>query len=365
MGVNDTNIESERQLTDESLRTEREKTDQAIISKKKVLENEADVVILKAREDADKVLAEARERADEKMLYPEEAHTASALSEERVVEDENLQLERDSADKKINQERQEVDKTLRRLLPLEREATDRTLLTERARSDSALENRDDFLGIVCHDLRDLLSGIVTHTELLLQVSPEDGSGALTSSTALQIQRYAARMNRLIGDLVDVASIDTGKVSVVPEYQDTTLVIEEIAQAFTASADKKSITINIEGVQNAVFTSFDHERLLQVFANLLTNSIKFTAAGGTITIDREEKGQEIYFIVTDTGVGIPSEMLQLVFERFWQVGKNDRRGLGLGLYISKCIIESHGGRIWVESTPGEGSKFIFTLPVSSV
>jgi signal transduction histidine kinase len=104
-------------------------------------------------------------------------------------------------------------------------------------------------------------------------------------------------------------------------------------------------------------------MLQVLANLLSNSIKFTARGGNITVSCVDNGGGLQFCVSDTGSGIPQEMLESVFERFWQVGKNDRRGLGLGLYISKCIVEAHGGRIWTESTLGVGSRFYFTLPIT--
>lgn len=354
----------EREQTDESLRTEREKTDQALIVAKKNLENDADQVIQLARENADAVLTVAREKADEKVLHSGVSSSLStAITNERIVEDEVLQDERDLEDKNINQERKEVSHVLRRLMPLEREATDKTLLTERARSDDALENRDDFLGMVCHDLRDLLNGIVLNTELITEMASEYKGGKGISETALQIQRYAARMNRLIGDLVDVASIDSGKLSMVLAKQDTSLLVTEAVDTFRAAAETKDITLDMESVDSAVSADFDYDRMLQVLANLLTNSIKFSSRGGKIIVSREEKGSELQFCVSDTGSGIPQEMLGSVFERFWQVGKNDRRGLGLGLYISKCIVESHNGKIWVESKLGEGSRFYFTLPIA--
>ena len=362
MNGSNINLNSEREQTDENLYSEREKADQAILNKKKILEDEADALIQRAREKADTVIAEAREKTDYKIANPEAAITqGNTIEKKRVVEDKALQTERDVADRNKEQERKEVTESLRSLLPLEREATDRTLLTERARSDEALENRDDFLGMVCHDLRDLLSGIVLNTELVKQEASKGEDGNLSTKAALQIQRYAALMNRLIGDLVDVVSIDSGKISMVQVREDTTALITEALHAFQAAARAKGITLDAVSIQDAVFAEFDHDRMLQVFANLIMNSIKFTPQGGTITLEREEKGNELWFSVRDTGSGIPSDMLELIFEQFWQVAKNDRRGRGLGLYISKCIIESHGGRIWVESKPSEGSRFIFTLP----
>ncbi len=109
-------------------------------------------------------------------------------------------------------------------------------------------------------------------------------------------------------------------------------------------------------------TFDRDRMLQVFANLITNSIKFTPEGGTVRIGGERCGTNLQFSVSDTGLGIPEGMLEDVFERFWQVGKNDRRGLGLGLYITKCIVEGHGGTIRAASELGKGSTFTITLPV---
>ena len=105
-------------------------------------------------------------------------------------------------------------------------------------------------------------------------------------------------------------------------------------------------------------------MLQVVANLVANSIKFTPKGGSIRVHFEREEELFEFFVTDTGEGIPVAMLEAVFERFWQVGKNDRRGLGLGLYITRCIIEAHGGSIRAESSPGKGTRMLFTLPFSA-
>jgi signal transduction histidine kinase len=99
----------------------------------------------------------------------------------------------------------------------------------------------------------------------------------------------------------------------------------------------------------------------VLANILANAIKFTSQGGRIRVRGEGAGDELRFSISDTGSGMPGNVLEAIFERFWQVGKNDRRGVGLGLYISRCIVEAHGGRIWAESQLGEGSRLCFTLP----
>lgn len=360
----DTSIQPEREETDESLRTEREKTDQEFLLAKKRVEQEADLVVLRAREKADAVLSTAREKADDFVSEERSDSTSSAhMSESRDLEDSVLQKERAAADLIVDREREKVNLALKRLFPLEREATDRTLITERARSDTALENRDDFLGMVCHDLRDLLGGIVLNAELLAQQAPASVEETDASTSVIRIQRYAARMNRLIGDLVDVASIDAGKLLMVPTRGNTSLLMTDALDAFTPAADAKNIVLEIDDENAPIWAQFDHDRMLQVFANLLANAIKFSPPGSTITLRREKKATELLFTVTDTGPGIPETMREAVFDRFWQAGKNDRRGLGLGLYISKCIVEAHGGKIWVEGVSGEGSTFCFTLPTT--
>jgi signal transduction histidine kinase len=139
-------------------------------------------------------------------------------------------------------------------------------------------------------------------------------------------------------------------------------VAEAVDTFQGAAMGKRLHLRAEVGEHRLMAPFDHDRLLQVLANLIANSIKFTAEGGSITVRAERDGAELRLSVTDTGPGIPSRMLELVFQRFWQVGKDDRRGVGLGLYISRYIVAAHGGKIWAESTLGEGSRFTFTLPL---
>lgn len=353
---------AERDQTDESLRTERQKTDRALAERHAAEEEDSDLVLSRARESADAVLTEARAKADQRLdeTLPQ-AETSTTLAEERVLEDEALQDERASADEILRRERYENARVLSRLLPLEREKTDRFLLTERARSDDALTNRDNFLGLVSHDLRNLLGGIVLNAELLAARAPENEDGRQTLVATTRIQRYAARMNRLIGDLVDVASIDAGKLALTTAPGDATALIAEAVDLFQAAASAKGVSLQPEMVECPLLAELDHDRMLQVLANVITNAIKFTSEGGSIRVRSECAGEELRFSISDTGSGIPGNLLEAIFERFWQVGKNDRRGVGLGLFISRCIVEAHGGRIWAESKPGEGSTICFTLP----
>ncbi len=363
MEIEDKHASAERELTDKNLRTERENTDRALADTQKSVDEDADQVVQRAREDADAVREVAREKADEKLPRPAANDSPSdTVAEKRAVEDETLREERATADASLHRERRQSSRALTRLLPLEREATDKTLLIERARSDDAVANRDDFLGMVCHDLRDLLNGIVLSSSMLAERASESDEGKRTLEGTASIRRYADRMNRLIGDLIDVASIDAGKLTVFSARADTASLVAEAADAFQVSAKAKSISLESDGATPGLEAVFDHDRMFQVLANLVTNSIKFTPRGGTIRISREHAEGGVRFCVSDTGPGIPEDLLEAVFERFWQVGKNDRRGLGLGLYISRCIVKAHGGRIWAQSKPGEGSRFYFELPV---
>lgn len=352
----------ERAETDESLRNERNKADQSLLLKQESLERDADEVVDHAREIADAVLSEARDKADQNLGSGESPLRArEIIEEERALEDAVIHVERTAADESLRLEREEHALALRRLLPLEREKTDRRLLTERTRSDFAISNRDDFLGIVSHDLRNLLQGIVVNAELLAVRATDNEEGRQVLAGAKRIERYAARMVRLIGDLVDVTSIDAGKLAVTPSRQDLNALVAEAVATFEPAACAKGLSLLLESAGSPILADFDYDRMMQVLANLLTNAIKFTPEGGKISVHVELAEGKALCRVSDTGPGIPGDLLERVFERFWQAGRNDRRGLGLGLYISKCIVEAHGGSIWAESRLGEGSSFYFTLP----
>src|SRR4030095_6874030 len=130
---------------------------------------------------------------------------------------------------------------------------------------------------------------------------------------------------------------------------------------TPLASSSSLDLRVEVDPDVPEVWGDRDRLLQVFENLLGKAIKFTKAGGRITVGATSRGDEVVFWVADTGSGIASENLPRVFDRFWQATRTGRHGAGLGLPITKGIVGAHGGRIWVESTAGSGSTFFFTIP----
>ncbi len=350
-------VQPEREKTDESLRSERKNTDQAMADIE-ASASAADAVVERARDQADAVLDTARDKADLKVT----PGVAAAIANERAREDAALQRERALADESLRLRRDQEARKLAALLPLEREKTDRHLLTERTRSDDALANRDDFMGMVSHDLRNLLAGIVLSADHVAQAAPPTEEGRQAVADVARIQRYVARMNRLIGDLVDVVSIDAGKLAITTEKCDAVGLVTEAVDAFSHAAEGRKITLATELVQPSMPAEFDRQRMLQVLANLITNALKFTPEGGKVTVRCALVDHELRLKVTDSGKGIATHLLETVFARFWQVTKNDQRGLGLGLYITRCIVDAHGGKIWADSKPGLGSVFHVTIPV---
>lgn len=348
-----------RVRTDQSLRAERGKTDSELDKRREAIERTADAVVLRARHVADGVLQSARDTADEQR---EEPHAPGVL-QERTLADSAVENARTGADAVVRREREERKRALDGLLLLEREETDQHLLTERGFSDQAVNTRDIFLAMVSHDLRTMLGGIALTAQLLAHeaaIAPDTKAVVLRAES---IQRLTARMNRLIGDLVDVASIEAGKLVVVPGEGDLLAVIREAVEMFQVSADTHRIRLAPQLDGPPLLARFDHGRLLQVLGNLLGNAIKFSPPGARIDIRAERAGAEMRVAVADDGPGIRPEDLEAVFGKFWQVERRARTGLGLGLYISRCILQAHGGRIWAESAPGTGSTLFFALPAA--
>jgi len=176
-----------------------------------------------------------------------------------------------------------------------------------------------------------------------------------------IERSATRMNRLIQDLLDVARMESGQLAITQTRLSARELIVEAAEMQRPLAAAASLDLRYDVDRDVPDVWGDRDRLLQVFENLIGNAIKFTNAGGRITVTAAVRDHEVVFRVADTGSGIASENLPRVFDRFWQAARANREGAGLGLPITKGIVEAHGGRIWVESTPNRGTTFSFTVP----
>lgn len=355
--------QSERAATDLSLGEEREKVDEELAKRRSDLEETADDVLADARDRADSVLQRERTKADAKNPSELDSIEHVAVQAERSREDAAVRNERTEADSHLSLERDARRRALAALLALERDQTDDNLLLERHRADTAIGSRDDFLGMVSHDLRNMLGGMAMAAVSLMNIPGEPEVVRVIARNAQRIQQYTARMDRLVGDLLDVVSIEAGGFALSAELHDACELSRETADAFAAIAAINHITIEHAVWREALVARYDRDRILQVLANLVGNAIKFTPKGGNVTLRLEPIAGALRFAVADTGPGVAPENRELIFDRFWQATTKKPAGVGLGLYISKCIVEAHGGRIWVDSRVGEGSTFRFTLPRS--
>ena len=233
------------------------------------------------------------------------------------------------------------------------------------REQAAQRIKDDFLSIVSHELRTPLTSIQGYSQLLEARLRTERDGDSKEMAHLRVIRsQVSRMRRLVDDLLDVSRIDRrGGVSIEPiDFDIAEEVREAVARIGREQADRR-IEISAPATLQV---HADRDRLDQVLSNLLENAVKYSPDGGPVQVSVEGRGAEIEIRVTDTGIGIPAEHRENVFERFYQAdGDAGRRrfgGLGLGLYISRAIVDAHGGRIWAAANrEGGGSIFAFRIP----
>jgi len=354
---------SERESTDLALHIERRTTDDELATQRADAEQHADQALDEARRHADEALKHSRAKLDEKLQGEGAAGSRKLMDvqKDRLREGNATREERATATELLSSERDTQHRALETLLSFERDQTDRHLLIERNYSDDAVDSRDSFLAVVSHDLRNMLGSVAIGAASLMDIPCDDEVGAAIARKARLIERSTVRMNRLVGDLLDVINIESGRLAMDPETHDATELLRETIEVFQSVAAAQKVSIRTEVKARPSLARYDHERILQVLANLVGNAIKFTNPGGTVEIVVERLEHEVRFAVADTGPGIAPDKLNAVFGRFWQAAKHERSGLGLGLYIAKSIVEAHGGRIWVDSRLGEGSTFYFTLP----
>jgi signal transduction histidine kinase len=240
-------------------------------------------------------------------------------------------------------------------------------ITHRKSVEEALERalvaRDEVLGIVAHDLRNPLSLIAMTTKTMMR-RPGNEPDRRDRELPDAILRAAARMNRLIEDLLDVAIVEAGRLRVEFALLVAADLARDAVEMQRPLAEASGVTISLEVEPDVGTVWAERRRLLQVFENLIGNATKFTPPGGRIVLRVGTKNEDVMFSVTDTGIGIAADAVPHVFDRFWQATTRTRRlGAGLGLPITKGIIEAHGGRIGVESEVGRGTTFFFTIPAS--
>jgi len=220
--------------------------------------------------------------------------------------------------------------------------------------------RDEMLNVVSHDLRNPLSAISMCVRALQDSAP--GDEATRAELRATISESVEAINRLIQDLVDVASIERGQLSLEKGPTDAGRILDRAVHMFSVEAESHGIALTRDAGDGLPGIQADEARIVQVLSNLIRNAIKFTPDGGRIALRAEPADGNLRFSVTDSGIGIDPALHHRIFDRYWHASAGARkRGTGLGLSIAKGIVEAHGGRIGVDSAPGTGSTFSFTLP----
>jgi two-component system, sensor histidine kinase and response regulator len=238
------------------------------------------------------------------------------------------------------------------------EATHARLLAEhasRVEAEAALRARTELLLTVTHDLRTPLTAIKGYAQLMRR------RGTYSAEAVEAILAQAYHQERMVNGLLQAGRLDGTELELEREPVDLTALAHGVARQLQPL--NPTCTIRVEAPEQVRSGQWDRDRVEQVFHNLLANALRHSADGATVLLCIEDLGTEARVSVKDQGSGIAPETLPRLFERFYQVNAADRgrKGLGLGLYIAKSLIEAHGGRIWAESELGVGSSFIFTLP----
>jgi PAS domain S-box-containing protein len=238
-------------------------------------------------------------------------------------------------------------------------AIEHARLFEQARQAVAL--RDQTLAIVSHDLRGPLGTIVMAAGML--GDPELAADPQMSKLAVgKIDLAATRMERMIGDLLDFASIEAGKLAIVTRPQDVAEILHEAVSSFEQAARQLDVKLTASS-QAMPAVQCDRGRILQVIGNLVGNALKSVKAGATVRLHAELHEGVAVWSVADTGPGIPHAEQRRLFERYWRSPDATYKGTGLGLAIAQGIVDAHGGTIWVNSDPGHGATFFFTVPLA--
>lgn len=227
----------------------------------------------------------------------------------------------------------------------------------RSEAEAAVAARDEVLRVVAHDLGNPLSGVLTTSAALMRA----GSDEVAREAAQNIHRAAQQMQRLRRDLLDVAMIDAHQLSMVRAPVAPRELLEDAVVQLRQVAGDRRISLAVSASEGLPAVDADRDRILQVITNLLVNAIKFSADGAEVACWAEAEADSVRFGVRDQGPGVPAEHRAHVFDRFWRSGS--RRGAGLGLTISRGIVEAHGGRIWLSDSTTSGAEFLFSLPTS--
>lgn len=225
-------------------------------------------------------------------------------------------------------------------------------------TQSAVQARDRLLAIVSHELKNPLTAIGLQTQYLLKCEKDPKR----SSQIEAIQSYAKRMQGIINDLLDLDQIEGGRFAMKFEPEDAAQLVYESIRMMQPMAGNKGITLASELAGGHSLVRADRLRISQVISNLVGNAIKFTPQGGSVTVRLRFENTSAEFSVADNGPGMAPEQIPRAFDRYWQDSKTAHLGSGLGLSVSKGLVDLHGGNIGIESTLGQGTTVRFTLPL---
>lgn len=221
--------------------------------------------------------------------------------------------------------------------------------------------RRSMIADAAHELRTPLSNIRGYLEAI-----RDGIKKPDTDTIHSLDEEATMLSRLVDDLQELSLAEAGELKLVCQSEDVAVLIKQTVAGVQAQAATKGVSVSIDLPARLSPVDIDYNRISQVLRNLLENAVAHTDKGGTVMVTARQEGSRVEVAVIDTGEGIPAEDLPNIFERFYRVDKSRARatgGNGLGLTIAKRLVEAHGGKIEVQSEPGKGSCFTFTLPMS--
>jgi two-component system phosphate regulon sensor histidine kinase PhoR len=221
--------------------------------------------------------------------------------------------------------------------------------------------RRDFVSNVSHELRTPLASLKLITETLQEGAIDDPPAA--RKFIKRMEGEVDNLSQMVEELLELSKIESGRVPLEKRWVNPAVFVRDSVERMTLQAERAGVQLLFKGSDDIPDFFADAPRLEQVLVNLLHNAIKFTQPGGRVDVSvRQDEGQ-IIFAIKDSGVGIPPKDLERIFERFYKADPSrSKRGTGLGLSIARHIVETHGGEIWAESQPGQGSTFFFRIPI---
>jgi PAS domain S-box-containing protein len=224
-------------------------------------------------------------------------------------------------------------------------------------------SRNHLTEMIVHDLRGPLTAILSGLTLL-KTHIDEGTESPIVAQALTIsERSVQQMLGLVDSLLTISKLEGKKAKLRLERTNPTLVVREIAEIYVAEANKAGIVMKLD-LEEIPEIELDREKIARVIGNLIDNALKFTPAGGQIALELKQVAENLELNVSDTGPGVPQEYRDKIFDRYAQVPgvSGRRRGTGIGLAFCKLTVEAHGGRIWVDGSPDEGSVFRIRIPI---